>query len=216
MKRPLIALALLAGTIALAQGAKQAAYYLPTGFKLTAFLSAAPQRTFKALNTTLAANTDYRAVIETTAGRLVIDLYEKDTPFTVGSFVWLTRHHYYDGIAFHRVIEDFMAQTGDPNTLKPDQSVWGQGGTNYQFGLETTSKLSFDAKGMLGMARSQDPNSNSSQFFITVAPAPHLNGQYTIFGKVVEGATTLDKIARGEPPEKPTRINRAYIIEKKQ
>ena len=200
----------------LAQANSSGAYYLPKGFKLTPFLSKTPVHTFKDYEVTLKDKTDYRVVIETDVGRMVLDLYEDDTPTTINSFVWLARHHYYDGIAFHRVVEGFVVQGGDPNTLKTDSRLWGQGGPGYQFGLEIRKNLKFDAKGVIGMARTQDPNSNGSQFYITLAPTPNLDGQYTVFGKVTEGINVLDKVVRGEPPAKPSRMKRVYIIEKKK
>jgi cyclophilin family peptidyl-prolyl cis-trans isomerase len=225
-KAPIIALIAslaIAGTIltvatpntVLAQ-TSSSAYYLPKGFKLTPFLSKTPVRTFKDYEVTLKDKLDYRAVIETDVGRMVLDLFEDDTPTTINSFVWLARHHYYDGIAFHRVVEGFVVQGGDPNTLKPDNRLWGQGGPGYQFGLEIRKNLNFNTKGIIGMARTQDPNSNGSQFYITLAPTTSLNGQYTVFGKVIEGINVLDKVVKGEPPAKPTRMKRVYIIEKKK
>jgi peptidylprolyl isomerase len=199
----------------LAQG-NSSGYYLPKGFKLTPFLSKTPVRTFKDYEVTIKDKTDYRTVIETDVGRMVIDLYEDDTPTTINSFMWLALHHYYDGIAFHRVVEGFVVQGGDPNTIKPDSRLWGQGGPGYQFGLEIRKNLNFNTKGIIGMARTQDPNSNGSQFYITLAPTTSLNGQYTVFGKVVEGLNVLDKVVKGEPPAKPTRMKRVYIIEKKK
>jgi cyclophilin family peptidyl-prolyl cis-trans isomerase len=196
--------------------AGSSAYYLPKGFKLTPFLSKTPVRTFKDYEVTIKDKTDYRAVIETDVGRMVLDLYEDDTPTTINSFMWLTLHHYYDGIAFHRVVAGFVVQGGDPNTLKPDSRLWGQGGPGYQFGLEIRKNLNFNTKGIIGMARTQDPNSNGSQFYITLAPTTSLNGQYTVFGKVIEGINVLDKVVKGEPPAKPTRMKRVYIVEKKK
>ena len=186
----------------------------PDGYSVTAFLSQEPVRSFKEASYVLKDKTDYAVVMETDVGRMVLDLYEDDTPTTVNSFVWLTLHRYYEGIAFHRVVEGFVVQGGDPNTLKSDSSLWGQGGAGYEFGLEIRTKYKYDAKGVLGMARTQDPNSNGSQFYITLAPTPNLDGQYTIFGKVIEGLDVLDKIVRGEPPATPTRMTRVFIVEK--
>jgi cyclophilin family peptidyl-prolyl cis-trans isomerase len=186
----------------------------PAGYTVTPFLSATPVRTFKEAQYILKDKTDYRVVIETDVGRMVLDLYEDDTPTTVNSFVWLALHHYYDGIAFHRVVEGFVVQGGDPNTLSADSSKWGQGGAGYEFGLEIRKKYKYDTKGVLGMARTQDPESNGSQFYITLAATPNLDGQYTIFGKVVEGLDVLDKIVRGEPPATPTRMTRVFIVQK--
>src|SRR5262249_33519822 len=150
----------------------------------------------------------------TTAGRIVLDLTEADTPITVNSFVFLALHHYFDGIAFHRVIDGFVAQGGDPNTLGADTSTWGTGGPGYAFGLEIVASLHYDAAGVVGMARTSDPNSNGSQFFITLAATPSLDGQYTIFARVSEGIEVLPLITRGEPPTDPTRMTRVYIVEK--
>jgi len=186
----------------------------PAGYTTTPFLSKDPVRSFKEATYVLKDKTDYAVVMETDVGRMVLDLYENDTPTTVNSFVWLALHHYYDGIAFHRVVEGFVVQGGDPNTLKADSSLWGQGGAGYEFGLEIRKKYKYDAKGVLGMARTQDPNSNGSQFYITLAPTANLDGQYTIFGKVIEGLDVLDKIVRGEPPTTPTRMTRVFIVEK--
>jgi cyclophilin family peptidyl-prolyl cis-trans isomerase len=186
-------------------------YYLPTGYTLTPFLSADPEHSFASADQVLGAK-DYLAVLETDAGRLVLDLYETKTPITVNSFVFLTLHHFYDGVAFHRVIDNFMAQTGDPNSIDGDFS--GQGDPGYFFGLEIDNTLHYDATGVLGMARRASPDTNGSQFFITFNAYPSLDGQYTIFGKLIEGAEVLPKIARGMPPTTPTRITRAYIVEK--
>ena len=189
----------------------------PDGYTVTAYLSQEPVRSFKEATYVLKDKTDYAVVMETDVGRMVLDLYEDDTPTTVNSFVWLTLHRYYNGIAFHRVVEGFVVQGGDPNTLKADSGSWGQGGAGYEFGLEIRNKYKYDAKGVLGMARTQDPNSNGSQFYITLAPTSNLDGQYTIFGKVIEGLDVLDKVQRsvGEaPPTTPTRMTRVFIVEK--
>ena len=189
-------------------------YYLPTVTTLTPFLSAAAQHEFAAAGDATEDGKDYLAVVETDAGRMVLDLHEALTPITVNSFVWLARHHYFDGIAFHRVIDGFVAQAGDPNTLSSDRSNWGAGGPGYQFGLEIVSELSYDGAGVLGMARTSDPGSNGSQFFITLAAAHNLDGQYTIFARVTEGAEVLPAIVRGEPPATPTRMTRVYVVER--
>jgi cyclophilin family peptidyl-prolyl cis-trans isomerase len=189
-------------------------HYLPAGYTLTPFLSSEAQHSFPAAETVIEDGKDYLAVLETTEGRIVLDLLEGDTPITVNSFVWLTLHHYFDGIAFHRVIDGFVAQGGDPNTLGTDTSTWGIGGPGYSFGLEIVDGLSYDAAGVVGMARSSDPNSNGSQFFITLAPATSLDGDYTIFARVSEGIDVLPLIERGEPPQDPTRMTRVHIVEK--
>ena len=188
-------------------------HYAPAGYALVPFLSATAQHDFPSADMVLDAGKDYLAVLETDAGRIVIDLLETQTPITVNSFVFLALHHYFDGVAFHRVINGFVAQGGDPNTLNDAPGTWGQGGPGYYFGLEIVAGLNYDAAGFVGMARTQDPNTNGSQFFITLA-AQHaaLDGKYTIFAKVTEGLTVLPAIARGMPPATPTRMTRVYIV----
>jgi cyclophilin family peptidyl-prolyl cis-trans isomerase len=189
-----------------------AGYYLPSGFTMTPFLSTDPVRSFTAAGMATDPAKHYAAVMETDAGRLVIDL-EDQTPITTNSFVWLTLHHFYDGLAFHRVIDGFVAQGGDPNTLDPDMTNWGTGDPGYSFGLEIVASLTYDSAGVVGMARTSDPNSNGSQFYITLAAAHSLDGMYTIFGHVTEGLDVLPNIVRGEPPAMPTRMQTVYIVE---
>ena len=149
---------------------------------------------------------DGEGIVETDVGRLVLDLYEVETPATVNSFVFLSLHRFYQGVAFHRVIDGFMAQTGDPNTLKNRRNTWGQGGPGYQFGLEVRPELTFDGPGVLGMARADDPGTNGSQFFLTFEAQPSLDQLYTVWGRVLEGLPVLPALVRGEPPQTPTRI----------
>lgn len=186
----------------------------PSGATLVPFASTAPMRSFSKADNVLEANKDYVAILETDVGCFAIDLHEATTPTTVNSFVFLTLHHYFDGIAFHRVIDGFMAQSGDPNSVGTDRSSWGQGGPGYSFGLEVTPSLNFDGAGVVGMARTNDPNSNGSQFFITFAAAHNLDQSYTVFGKLSAGENLLPMIARGEPPATPTRIVSASIVVK--
>ena len=192
-----------------AQGAD---YYAPPGYSLVPFRSAGGRHSFPAAEMVLEPGRDYLAVLDTTAGRIVLDLLEAQTPTTVNSFAFLALNHYFDGIAFHRVIEGFVAQGGDPNTLAADRGQWGTGGPGYRFGLEIVAQLKFNAAGVVGMARSMDPNSNGSQFFITLGPAANLDGQYTIFARVVEGQEALPRVARGMPPQTPTRMSRVWIV----
>jgi peptidylprolyl isomerase len=187
---------------------------LPAGYTLTPFVTTDPVRMFAMVGMATMPGRDYVAVIETDVGRLVLDLYEDQTPITVNSFIWLARNHYYDGIAFHRVINGFVAQGGDPNTLSDVRSSWGSGGPGYTFGLEIVPSLTYDRAGVVGMARTMDPNSNGSQFYITLGPTPNLNGQYTIFARVTEGLEVLPMIARGQPPTTPTRMQRVCIAER--
>ncbi len=130
-------------------------------------------------------------------GRVVITLRPDLAPAHVKRIKELTRQGFYDGLLFHRVIEGFMAQTGDPKGN-------GTGGSGVNLPAEF-SRESFQ-RGVVGMARAQNPNSGDSQFFITFAPATFLDGQYTVWGKVSAGMEFVDKIKRGEPPRTPDKI----------
>ena len=138
------------------------------------------------------------AVIETTYGIIVIQLFPDVAPANVDNFVRLANEGYYDGTTFHRVIPGFMIQGGDPNSKDDDRSNDGQGGhsangpntfVNAEFSQDLTHK-----RGILSMARAQDPNSAGSQFFIVVADSNFLDRQYSIFGEVIEGMDVADKI----------------------
>ena len=170
---------------------------IPSGYTLVPALSAAPKRSFtKAPGYQLQDGKDYYAVIDTDKGQIVADLLEKQTPSTVNNFVFLARNHFYDGQRFHRVIDGFMAQTGDPKSADESQkAAWGTGGPGYAFPDEVRTALTFDKPDMLAMANS-GPNTNGSQFFITFAPATFLNGGYSLFGKVVSGQDVLSKLTR--------------------
>jgi peptidyl-prolyl cis-trans isomerase B (cyclophilin B) len=152
----------------------------------------------------------YRAAIETSCGTIEVDLFAKETPVTVNNFVFLARQGFYDGVTFHRVIAGFMNQGGDP---RGD----GTGGPGYQFEDEIVKGLRFDEPGLLAMANS-GPNTNGSQFFITVAPARHLDGKHTIFGRVVEGMDVvqgINALATGaaDRPNETVYIERVRIRE---
>ncbi|MYF07059.1 MAG: peptidylprolyl isomerase [Rhodospirillaceae bacterium] len=136
--------------------------------------------------------------LELKNGRVAIELYPDAAPKHVARIKELAREKFYDGIVFHRVIPGFMAQTGDPTGT-------GRGGSGQKLPAEFSRDLSFE-RGTIGMARTADPNSGDSQWFICFAPASHLNGQYTIWGKVVEGMDLIDGIAPGEPPAQPDKI----------
>ena len=136
---------------------------------------------------------DYYAIIKTEKGTIKARLYDDLVPMTVNNFVYLARKGFYDGVIFHRVIEDFMAQTGDPTGT-------GTGGPGYRFADEFVPELKHDAPGILSMANA-GPNTNGSQFFITFRPTPWLDGRHTVFGKVVEGLEVLDKITRRDPQD---------------
>ncbi len=137
-------------------------------------------------------------VIQLATGNVVIKMLPDVAPLSVARIKELARAHFYDGIVFHRVIPGFMAQTGDPTGTGTGGS--GKGKLKAEF-----SKLPFD-RGTVGMARSNDPNSADSQFFICTAPASWLNGQYTVWGQVIEGMGLVDKLAQGEPPAHPDKM----------
>lgn len=132
------------------------------------------------------------AVIKTNYGTIIFKFFPDKAPKTVANFEKLARSHFYDGTKFHRVIPGFMIQGGDPNTKGSDRSTYGQGGPGYKVNAE----FSFikHVRGIVSMARTQDPNSAGSQFFIMVAAAPSLDEQYTAFGHVVKGMDVVDKI----------------------
>lgn len=136
-------------------------------------------------------------ILETTKGNAVIVLRPDLAPNHVARIKELAREGFYDGIVFHRVIDGFMAQTGDPTGT-------GMGGSGKKLKQEFNREP--HVRGTLSMARSQDPNSGDSQFFIVFADASFLNGQYTVWGKVVEGMENIDKIKRGEPVKDPDKI----------
>ena len=132
-----------------------------------------------------------------TTGSIVIDLLPDVAPKHVAQITGLAREGAYDGVVFHRVIDGFMAQTGDVEFGKgADTAQAGMGGSQLPDLPAEFSSLSFD-RGVVGMARSQSPDSANSQFFIMFAPAPHLDGQYTIVGRVVSGMEVVDALKKG-------------------
>jgi len=141
----------------------------------------------------------YRAKIETNRGTIELDLYPSCAPKTVNNFVFLAREGFYDGVIFHRVIEDFVIQGGDPTGT-------GRGGPGYVFDDELKGNPLMHEKGALSMANA-GPNTNGSQFFITFSPQPHLNGKHTVFGKVAAGTDVVDAIRQGD------RMERVSVIE---
>ncbi len=142
-----------------------------------------------------AEENDYYATIKTEKGTMTAKLYDDLVPMTVNNFVHLAQDGFYDGVTFHRVIEDFMAQTGDPTGT-------GTGGPGYQFADEFVDELKHDSPGILSMANS-GPNTNGSQFFITFQATPWLDGRHTVFGKVIEGLDVLDELTLRNPQENP-------------
>ena len=138
------------------------------------------------------------AHFETTLGNFTIELFEQQAPNTVGNFVKLAGENFYNGGIFHRVIDGFMIQGGDPTGT-------GRGGPGYTFADEIDPTLKHNAEGMLSMANA-GPNTNGSQFFITLVPTPHLDGRHTVFGKVVEGIDVVRKIGKtktSKPGDRP-------------
>ncbi len=152
-------------------------------------------------------------VLETSQGDIQIELFPNAAPKAVENMVGLVEKGYYDGVIFHRVIKGFMIQTGDPTgTGRGGQSLWG--GT---FEDEFTEENTFDEPGLVAMAN-RGPNTNSSQFFITTAPAPWLNQKHTIFGKVLNGYDVVEAIENmpvgpGDRPLEEQKIIRAYVLD---
>ena len=150
-------------------------------------------------------------VLKTNEGDITLKLFPKAAPLAVENFTKLAKKGYYDGTIFHRVIKGFMIQGGDPTgTGRGGQSIWGR-----EFKNEYAPNLVFDRPYLLAMAN-RGPNTNGSQFFITVAPAPWLNGGYTIFGEVVKGRNVVDKIDRtptgpGDRPLKAQKILKVIV-----
>jgi len=170
-------------------------------------------------NFTFAQSDDKLVVLETNLGDIVIEFFPEDAPDHVANFIKLTESGFYDGTLFHRIIPGFMIQGGDPNTISGDSSTWGIGGPKERVNAEfNTIKHN---RGIVSMARSADPNSGGSQFFIVHKDSNFLDGQYTVFGRIVteESFQTLDKIAsvatddRDQPldPEQ-VRITKATVV----
>ncbi len=146
---------------------------------------------------TIDATKNYTATITTPRGDIVIKLRPDLAPQAVNNFVFLAREGFYDGVTWHRVLENFMAQTGDPTGT-------GMGGPGYTIPDEFTNEVLFDRPGIVAQANTGMPNSGGSQFFITTAPTTWLNGAYTIFGEVVEGQDIVNGIPLRDPEQNPT------------
>ncbi len=132
------------------------------------------------------------AIIETSMGNIELRFFPDVAPKHVENFLTLAESGFYDGTIFHRVIPDFMIQGGDPNTKGTDKSKYGQGGPDHSVKAEFNDRS--HTRGILSMARSQNPDSAGSQFFIVVKDAKFLDKQYTVFGEVVSGMDVVDKI----------------------
>ena len=135
----------------------------------------------------------YTATLKTEKGDIVLEFYPDVAPMAVNSFIFLARNGWFDGVTFHRVLPGFVAQAGDPTGT-------GFGGPGYAFDNEVSPDLKFDQAGVLGMANA-GPGSNGSQFFITLGPTPHLDGGYTIFGRVIEGLDVVNSLTERNPEQ---------------
>lgn len=142
----------------------------------------------KAPDMTIDVTKKYSATIQTSRGPISVELFAQDAPLTVNNFVFLARDGFYNGTKFHRVIEDFMVQGGDPTGT-------GTGGPGYKFADERNSRK--HGTGTLSMANA-GPSTNGSQFFITHSPQSHLNGKHTVFGQVTGGQDIVDSIQKGD------------------
>lgn len=154
------------------------------------------------------------AVIKTTEGEMVVEFWPDVAPKTVENFKKLAANGFYDGTAFHRIIKGFMIQGGDPLSKTDDPRV-GTGGPGYQIKAEFNNKKHL--RGVLSMARSQDPNSAGSQFFICHGDPTFLDGQYTVFGKLIKGDDVLEKIATtptnpGDKPKKRMGVESVKLV----
>jgi peptidylprolyl isomerase len=147
---------------------------------------------------------EHALVIDTTPGRIIIRLRNDIAPGHAERMKLLAREQFYDDVPFHRVIDGFMAQTGDGKYGN------GTGGSDYPNLKAEFSDVPFK-RGTVGMARSSNPNSANSQFFIMFDDGSFLNGQYTVVGEVVSGMDVVDKLKRGEPPRNPDRIIRMQV-----
>lgn len=168
-----------------------------------------------------AAKTETVAVLQTSLGNIVIRFFPDKAPNHVKNFQNLCKSGFYNGTKFHRVIPNFMIQGGDPNSKQADTSTWGLGGNVDKEGKELNVKAEFNdthhQRGIVSMARAQDPDSASSQFFICVADAGYLDHKYTAFGEVISGMDVVDQIVNAprdpsnDRPNKPIAITKAYL-----
>ena len=150
------------------------------------------------------------AIIETNLGTIVFKLLPDLAPETVRDFETLSRNGFYNGTLFHRVIPGFMIQGGDPNTKTGNKSTWGTGGPGHTIKAEFSSRSHH--RGIVSMARSQDPNSAGSQFFIVTTDSTFLDRQYTVFGEVIEGMDVADKIVSLQRDRNDCPLEEAKMI----
>jgi peptidyl-prolyl cis-trans isomerase B (cyclophilin B) len=176
---------------------------------------AAPQAAIQAQERPMSYYENKIAEIETTTGTIAVRFFPQVAPNHVKNFIDLSEQGFYDGTRFHRVIPGFMIQGGDPNTKTDDSATWGTGGSGERIRAEFNPIP--HRRGILSMARSQHPDSASSQFFIVVADSRFLDNNYTVFGEVVSGMEVADAIVaaprRGETPVNPPAIQRITIRE---
>ena len=167
-----------------------------------------------AQETSMSAYENKVAVLQTTAGEIHIRFFPDVAPNHVKNFIDLANQGFYNGIKFHRVIPGFMIQGGDPNTISGSPNSWGMGGSPNKIRAEFNSVK--HKRGIVSAARTQDPNSASSQFFIMVNDYPSLDGQYSVYGQVVKGMDVADKIVSApkdgnDRPSNPTTITKVVI-----
>ena len=163
--------------------------------------------------------------IATSKGEMLVELFEDETPNTVANFIELAEKGFYRGMAFHRVINGFMAQGGCPYSKRGAMGMPGTGGPGYTFDNETRPNLKHNGRGILSMANA-GPDTNGSQFFLCFQPAPWLDGKHTVFGKVIQGIEVLDALEAigtqsGRPREEVrftievvSKRNHAYAVKK--
>jgi peptidylprolyl isomerase len=169
---------------------------LIAGFAWSYLPKNGPQQYDSAPPMSIDVSRTYQATVKLEkGGEFVIELYAVQAPVTVNNFVFLAREGFYDGVTFHRVLDGFMAQTGDPTGT-------GAGGPGYKFDDEIND-LTFDREGVVAMANA-GPDTNGSQFFVTFGPTEHLNGLHTIFGQVVSGMEVVRSLTQRDPNQLPT------------
>ena len=138
-------------------------------------------------------------VVETEKGTFEFETYPKEAPKTVARILELVKKRFYNGHRFHRVVPGFVVQVGDPNTRDmTKKEIWGTGGSGTPIGAGEFSKLRTHVRGAVAMAYAKDPAAADSQFYVTLAPTPQLDGKYTVFGKVISGMDVVTKIAVGD------------------
>jgi len=152
-----------------------------------------------------------KAIVNTNLGNIQFELLSDIAPETVRNFIKLAKSGFYDGTLFHRVIPKFMIQGGDPNTKESDKSTWGTGGPGYNMKAEFNSRSHL--RGIVSMARSSDPDSAGSQFFIVTSDSTFLDREYTVFGQVADGMEVADKIVNLPRDENDCPLQEAKMLQ---